>query len=35
VFISALTISTIIPIAIFLLFQRLVFRHGVSGALKG
>ena len=36
VFIAALTISTIIPIAIFLLFQRLFLSGaGLSGALKG
>ena len=35
-FIAALTISTIIPIAIFLLFQRLFLSGtGLSGALKG
>jgi multiple sugar transport system permease protein len=36
VFIAALTISTIIPIAIFLLFQRLFLSGaGLSGAVKG
>jgi multiple sugar transport system permease protein len=36
VFIAALTISSIIPIALFLLFQRLFLQgSGVSGALKG
>jgi multiple sugar transport system permease protein len=36
VFIAALTISTIIPIALFLIFQRLFLQgSGVSGALKG
>ena len=36
VFIAALTISSIIPIALFLLFQRLFLRgDGLSGALKG
>jgi multiple sugar transport system permease protein len=36
VFIAALTISTLIPIAMFLLFQRLFLSgSGVSGALKG
>lgn len=36
VFISALTISSVIPIAIFLVFQRLFLRGpGLSGALKG
>jgi multiple sugar transport system permease protein len=36
VFIAALTISSIIPIALFLLFQRLFLSgSGVSGALKG
>ena len=36
VFIAALTISTIIPIAMFLMFQRLFLRGtGLSGALKG
>lgn len=36
VFIAALTISTIIPIGLFLLFQRLFLQgSGVSGALKG
>src|SRR6478735_3241128 len=36
VFIAALTISSIIPIALFLLFQRLFLRgEGLSGALKG
>ena len=36
IFIAALTISSVIPIALFLLFQRL-FLHGpgLSGALKG
>jgi multiple sugar transport system permease protein len=35
-FIAALTISSIIPIALFLLFQRLFLRGpGLSGALKG
>ena len=36
VFIAASTISSIIPIALFLLFQRLFLRgDGLSGALKG
>ena len=36
VFIAALTISSLIPIAQFLLFQRLFLSGaGVSGALKG
>ncbi len=36
VFIAALTISSVIPIALFLLFQRLFLQGGgVSGALKG
>ena len=36
VFIAALTLSTMIPIALFLLFQRLFLQgSGVSGALKG
>jgi multiple sugar transport system permease protein len=36
VFIAALTISSVIPIALFLLFQRLFLRgEGLSGALKG
>ena len=36
VFIAALTISSVIPIALFLLFQRLFLRGpGLSGALKG
>jgi multiple sugar transport system permease protein len=36
VFIAALTISSVIPIALFLLFQRLFLRgEGHSGALKG
>jgi multiple sugar transport system permease protein len=36
IFIAALTISSIIPIALFLLFQRLFLRGpGLSGALKG
>jgi multiple sugar transport system permease protein len=36
VFIAALTISSIIPIVLFLLFQRLFLRgEGLSGALKG
>ena len=36
VFIAALTISSLIPIALFLLFQRLFLRGpGLSGALKG
>jgi multiple sugar transport system permease protein len=35
-FIAALTISSLIPIALFLLFQRLFLRGaGLSGALKG
>jgi multiple sugar transport system permease protein len=35
-FIAALTISSVIPIALFLLFQRLFLRGpGLSGALKG
>jgi hypothetical protein len=36
VFIAALTISSAIPIALFLLFQRLFLRGpGLSGAIKG
>jgi multiple sugar transport system permease protein len=36
VFIAALTISSLIPIALFLLFQRLFLRGpGLSGAIKG
>src|SRR4029079_12870429 len=36
VFIAALTISSLIPISLFLLFQRLFLRgEGLSGALKG
>jgi multiple sugar transport system permease protein len=36
VFIAALTISSLIPIALFLLFQRLFLRGaGISGAIKG
>jgi len=36
IFIAALTISSVIPIALFLLFQRLFLRGpGLSGALKG
>ena len=36
VFIAALTISSIIPIALFLVFQRLFLRgEGLGGALKG
>jgi multiple sugar transport system permease protein len=36
VFIAALTISSLIPIALFLLFQRLFLRGaGLSGAVKG
>ena len=36
VFIAALTISSLIPIAMFLLFQRLFLRGaGLSGAIKG
>jgi multiple sugar transport system permease protein len=36
IFIAALTISSLIPIALFLLFQRLFLRGpGLSGALKG
>ena len=36
VFIAALTISSLIPIALFLLFQRLVLGgQGLSGAIKG
>jgi multiple sugar transport system permease protein len=36
VFIAALTISSVIPIALFLIFQRLFLQgSGVSGALKG
>jgi ABC-type glycerol-3-phosphate transport system permease component len=36
VFIAALTISSIIPIALFLIFQRLFLRgEGLGGALKG
>jgi len=36
VFIAALTISSLIPIALFLLFQRLFLRgDGLSGAIKG
>jgi multiple sugar transport system permease protein len=36
VFIAALTISSIIPIALFLVFQRMFLRGaGLSGAIKG
>ena len=36
VFIAALTISTLIPIGLFLVFQRLFLRgDGLDGALKG
>ena len=36
VFIAALTISSLIPIALFLVFQRLFLRGpGLSGAIKG
>ncbi len=36
IFIAALTISTSIPIALFLLFQRMFLRGaGLSGAIKG
>jgi multiple sugar transport system permease protein len=36
VFIAALTISSIIPIVLFLIFQRLFLRgESLSGALKG
>jgi multiple sugar transport system permease protein len=36
VFIAALTISSLIPISLFLLFQRLFLRGaGISGAIKG
>lgn len=36
IFIAALTISSLIPIALFLLFQRMFLRGpGLSGALKG
>ena len=36
VFIAALTISSVVPIALFLLFQRLFLRGaGLSGAIKG
>ena len=36
IFIAALAISTLIPIAIFLAFQRLFLRGaGLSGAIKG
>jgi multiple sugar transport system permease protein len=36
IFIAALTISSVIPIAVFLLFQRLFLRGpGLSGAVKG
>ena len=36
IFIAALTISSIIPIALFLVFQRLFLRGaGLSGAIKG
>ena len=35
-FIAALTISSIIPIAVFLVFQRLFLSgQGLSGAIKG
>ena len=35
-FIAALTISSVIPIVLFLIFQRLFLSGaGVSGALKG
>jgi multiple sugar transport system permease protein len=36
IFLAALTISTLIPIALFLLFQRMFLRGaGLSGAIKG
>jgi multiple sugar transport system permease protein len=36
VFIAALTISSIIPIALFLVFQRMFLNGaGLSGAIKG
>ena len=36
VFIAALTISSVIPITLFLIFQRLFLRGaGLSGAIKG
>ena len=36
VFIAALTISSIIPIALFLIFQRMFLNGaGLSGAIKG
>jgi multiple sugar transport system permease protein len=36
VFIAALAISSLIPILLFLLFQRLFLRGaGLSGAIKG
>ena len=36
IFIAALTIATIIPIALFLVFQRMFLRGaGLSGAIKG
>jgi multiple sugar transport system permease protein len=36
IFIAALTISSLIPIALFLVFQRLFLRGaGLSGAIKG
>lgn len=36
IFIAALTISTLIPIALFLIFQRMFLRGaGLSGAIKG
>ena len=36
VFLAALAISTIIPVALFLIFQRLFLRSaGLGGAVKG
>jgi len=36
IFIAALTIATIIPIALFLVFQRMFLNGaGMSGAVKG
>ena len=36
IFLAALAIATVIPIAVFLLFQRMFLRGGgLGGALKG
>ncbi|HEY4751947.1 MAG TPA: hypothetical protein VIH37_01605, partial [Candidatus Limnocylindrales bacterium] len=36
IFIAALTIATVFPIAVFLIFQRMFLRGtGLSGAIKG